>query len=384
MKKLCAKTLYDMAFPIVDYSGDVNKGSGQYHEMYSPNNLKKLFIAPDMVAGLYHIAVGGKRTKVVRIPMELYMACSQMIGYVPIVQILAGDRVCSSIEEIVFMCAADGTPLSMADGDVQSLIKGFSGRGGADGVDSMKRRFVRLRVISVSSMRSSELDIIRVADRNLLCEMGLTTNDIWIHSESDWYRHYGSPAAAKTYPAMDGADGILTRHFKTLISRYEAEELDEKIHGRQRQIAAEKEKLYKSTLEKYKSMYLDSKKLVDMAENCHRKYMGKVDSFRYMKLCSLWDVGGVPSGMADPVPEGMQLKDAYDENIRSMRKAMVEHLLYLFGMCRNVLSAMCKDWEQLVPDWLDDGNMPKSDSGLDDLHSKVTNLLYRLLGERVA
>lgn len=119
------KSIYNIAFNVIDYCGNIAKGNSNYSEYFSPNNIRRLIISPDVVRAEFYISVPNiGLVKQVNIPSSMLQQLEYMEGYVPIVQIIATDRICSSIEEIVFLINSnDGqTRLGPQEYDFASLV----------------------------------------------------------------------------------------------------------------------------------------------------------------------------------------------------------------------------------------------------------------------
>lgn len=216
------KAIYNLAFSVIDYCNDISKGNGHYSEYFSPNNIRRLIISPDEVVSEFYITVpgvGSKKSR--RISSMQLRELSMMPDYQPIVQVLSTDRVCSSIEEIVFLpMSNDGRfPLSPIEYNIASLIKGYTG-GRMDCFDAVKKRFVRLRYITVVNATMNQFQSLERTRKDMVAEHPALTgrvNVTTVHDESDWYHHWGSPAAAKSYPSMDGVGGHLHKFFSEQI-----------------------------------------------------------------------------------------------------------------------------------------------------------------------
>lgn len=223
------KSIYNIAFNVIDYCGNIAKGGSSYSEYFSPNNIRRLIISPDVVRAEFYISVPNVgMMKQVNIPSSMLQQLEYMEGYVPIVQIIATERICSSIEEIVFLINSnDGqTQLGPQEYDFASLVTSYNRRSG-DLLDTIKKRYVRLRYITIANISMNQFMSLK-RDKNMVVgELPpmLGVSEIKkIHDEADWYKRWGNPAAAKTYPTMDAVGGHLHNFFQDYIQKVVAQE----------------------------------------------------------------------------------------------------------------------------------------------------------------
>lgn len=228
------KSIYNIAFNVIDYCGNIAKGNSNYSEYFSPNNIRRLIISPDVVRAEFYISVPNiGLMKQVNIPSSMLQQLEYMEGYVPIVQIIATERICSSIEEIVFLINSnDGqTRLGPQEYDFASLVTSYNRRSG-DLLDTIKKRYVRLRYITIANISMNQFMSLKRDKSTVIGELSPMqgVSEIKkIHDEEDWYKHWGNPAAAKTYPTMDAVGGHLHNFFQDYIKKVVALEKQKSI-----------------------------------------------------------------------------------------------------------------------------------------------------------
>lgn len=253
-------SIYNTASKVVDYYGNASSSSPDgYNEYFSPNNIRRLIISPDVVASEFYISVPnvghGKR---VRISAPMLMMCEQQEGYKPIIQIISGERVCSSIEEIIFLTQSnDGrNSLGYQEYELSSMLRGYN-RKEADLKETVKKRFVRLRYFVIADMsyeRFSHIERQKGVAIAELPEIKQTANITVLHDEPDWYRHWGSVGATSTYPMMDGVGGHLYNWFKKYIENYEARLKNAELDKFKKEKHGADEEAFKTAFEQYKQV----------------------------------------------------------------------------------------------------------------------------------
>ena len=219
------KSMYNQAFGVVDYCKDIEKNRN-YSEYFSPNNIRRLIISPDTVLAQFYISVPNVgKEKAVNIPSGMLNQVEILEDYVPIVQIISTERICSSIEEIVFVTFSNDGRVQLGGKEYafESLIRNFNNKSG-DLLETIKKRYVRLHDIILFKGSFNQFRQLEQANndrKNLISEWkGIKeSSEIkFIHNDADWYTKWGSPAAAKTYPRMDGEGGHLYKHFANYIA----------------------------------------------------------------------------------------------------------------------------------------------------------------------
>lgn len=262
------KYLYNQAFQVIDYCNNVSKNTN-YNEYFSPNNIRRLIISPDAVMSRFYIPVPNvhSKQKIIHLPSNLLPQLESQEDYVPLVQIISTDRVCSSIEEIVFVTFSnDGTVrLGAKEYALESLIHNYNNRSG-DLRETIKKRYVRLHDIIVFRGTFNQYKSIEDSNdkRRLISTWDVikANSDIeMIHDEPGWYKKWGSPAAATTYPTMDGVDGHLYKYFTRYIAEMEQEEEAAGLEAfrRERYGAAEEE--FREEFERFSKLHKMSNKL---------------------------------------------------------------------------------------------------------------------------
>lgn len=220
------KTIYNIAFRCIDYCKDLQKNTGSYNEYFSPNNIRRLIISPDVVAAEFYINVPNIGTgTLVRIPMLQLMQLCQNADYWPMVGVLATDRVCSSVEEVVFLLQDNSYnyQLSPAEYSLVPLAgKNFANKDMETVVAAVKRRFVRLRMFTQINCSWNDFHTVKRDRNTFVGENPVFQNRCQItmvHDEKDWYKNWGSASAAKFYPTMDGVGGHLWTYFKNDLEK---------------------------------------------------------------------------------------------------------------------------------------------------------------------
>lgn len=218
------KSIYSQAFGVVDYCKDIEKNRS-YSEYFSPNNIRRLIISPDTVLAQFYMSVPNVgMQKAVNIPSGMLNQVEELGDYVPIVQIISTERICSSIEEIIFVTFSNDERVQLGSKEYafESLIQNFNNKSG-DLLETIKKRYVRLHdIIRFKGNFRQYRQIEQANDRKKLVSEwdGIKEHSEikLIHDEADWYMKWGSAAAAKTYPRMDGVDGHLYKHFAKYIA----------------------------------------------------------------------------------------------------------------------------------------------------------------------
>lgn len=240
------KYIYNIAFRAIDYCGDVENNRG-YSDYFSPNNIKRLIISPDAVMSEFYISVPNVgKSKIVRLPVQMMSSVEVFEDYTPIIQIISTDRICSSIEEIIFatQSVTGQFTLSSREYDLESMVTSFTNRQG-DLLETIKKRYVRLKDIVVfngtfDQYRSIMSEVQVKADTLISNVDGVKAMSTitTIHDEPNWFEKWGSAAAAKTYPLMDGVDGKLWTYFehykaavREKIKKNEVEDFKKDLYG---------------------------------------------------------------------------------------------------------------------------------------------------------
>lgn len=323
--KITGKYLYNLAFKAVDYCNDVASGSGTYNDHFSPNNIRRLIISPDVVRTEFYISVPGVgQSKTIRLPSAMLSTIESLPDYVPIVQIISSDRICSSIEEIIFLVRSnDGqTELGYNEYDMSSLISNFGRRSG-DLLETVKQRFVRLRDVVVIQGNYNQFTKLERTRDSLVGDLESVKGYAQVskvHDEPDWYTKWGNPAAAKTYPMMDGIGGFLNDYFAKDISRRKEQE-------KQKAVDDYKKERYASIAKEFEDLY---EKFYRISKLCamHQKIVrecGVTVGVEFESYAGSLEFLFAVNGLKDypkvkKAPDGMSLKDAYSSNIEAVKR----------------------------------------------------------------
>lgn len=323
------KYIYNLAFKAIDYCGNIEKGVTAYHEYFSPNNIRRLIISPDAVLAEFYVSVPGVGgSKLVRLPSRMLSEVESLPDYIPIVQVISTSRICSSIEEIIFLVRSnDGqVMLGAKEYDLSSLVNSFQ-RKSKDLLETIRQRYVRLRDLVVISCSFDQFRSIQRGRDDLIGELECIRGcaDVYmIHSEADWYARWGTSGAAKAYPLMDGVGGHLYNYFtRSIEKRRKAEKVKsiEDYKGqRYREAKEEVEKVYEK-LYRIAKMSAKLRKLVQT----HGFTEGISIDIPKISFEPLFDVEGLKDyPKVVNVPAGMNLGEICQENTKACRK-MLHH-----------------------------------------------------------
>lgn len=114
----------------------------------SPNNIRRLIIAPDGVwlqynlGGVMKYDIGVKEYK-----LRLVGGAKGASHWRPLIYLLTRPRVAVGLEEIVFLRGRDGREVPMCERDLGYLVLGFKDWRGRSESDLIRARFGRLRGI---------------------------------------------------------------------------------------------------------------------------------------------------------------------------------------------------------------------------------------------
>lgn len=318
------KYIYNLAFKAIDYCGNIEKGVTVYNEYFSPNNIRRLIISPDAVLAEFYVSVPGVgASKMVRLPSRMLSEVENLPDYMPIVQVISTSRICSSIEEIIFLVRSnDGqVTLGAKEYDLSSLVNSFQ-RKSKDLPETIRQRYVRLRDLVVISCSFDQFRSIQRGRDDLIGELACIRGcaDVYmIHSEADWYARWGTSGAAKAYPLMDGVGGHLYNYFEKDIERRREAERKKGIEDYKRERYSEARMEFE---ENYEKLY----RIVRMSSR-FRKMVQKYGLTEGVSLDvpkvdfeALYEVDGLekyPKTLK--FPEGISLGDAYRENTKACR-----------------------------------------------------------------
>ena len=339
------KYIYNLAFKAIDYCGNIEKGVTAYNEYFSPNNIRRLIISPDAVLAEFYVSVPGiGASKLVRLPSRMLSEVENLPDYMPIVQVISTSRICSSIEEIIFLVRSnDGqVTLGAKEYDLSSLVNSFQ-RKSKDLPETIRQRYVRLRDLVVISCSFDQFRSIQRGRDDLIGELACIRGcaDVYmIHSEADWYARWGTSGAAKAYPRMDGVGGHLYNYFARSIEKRRKAEKVKSIEDYKNQRYREAKEEFEKVYEKLYCIAKMSAKLRELAQTYGFTEGISIDipKISFEPLFDVEELKDYPKVVN--VPAGMNLGEIYRENTKVCQKMLhyavvraserlIESLVYL-------------------------------------------------------
>jgi len=340
------KYIYNMAFGVVDYCKDIEKNRS-YNEYFSPNNIRRLIISPDTIQSVFYIGVPNVgMKKIINIPAGMLNQVENLEDYIPIVQIISTERICSSIEEIVFVTYSNDGRVCLGGKEYafESLIRNFNNKSG-DLLDTIKKRYVRLRdIILFRGSFNQYKQLEQANDRKKLIAdwdgIAKCSEIRYIHTEPDWYTSWGSPAAAKTYPMMDGVNGHLYNHFLKYIGYLKRQDEASALE-------AFKKERYGSLAEEFKKEFDKFSKLLKVSAKLQKyiKTYGFVDDLQLV-----WKAYALPQlykcDLLGDYPKQIDMQggnegDLYRKNKEIVHTSMSELIHNMSVNYINMLKTMC-------------------------------------------
>lgn len=206
------------------------------HPDFSPNNIKRLVISPDMVLVYYHVST--EHNPIVRqVPLDIasVQKAQQMEDYVPALTTLVKPYVCSAIQEIIFIKVSSKVPnftLIHSDMDLSILQKNYNGSG-----DALKSRYKRLGAIGIFNGSIEEFISIdnTIRKENKKVHLYLKYPSISNKSKvtivnEEWYKHIIGGMSSTNYD-MDKKDGRLNLYSykirESILKKLENKEFEE-------------------------------------------------------------------------------------------------------------------------------------------------------------
>lgn len=320
--------LYNQVLPLIDYCGDIRRGNGNYSHRFSPNNIRRLILSPDGAMVFYHINTGAGLMKNVGFNPNFVYSCCIQPDHVPMLHVLSADRVCASIEEIVF-CQRGMNNGTLGDNEFEltGLIKGYKG-GSSDLKQVIMQRFKRLHAFIISpddvkTFLGNTQDCNSSFKTLTSSEYVRGTCQVLLFNEQDWYKHYGSSAK---YYDLDRQGSPLNNHFNKVMETIEknkkAESLNNYKKERTKGISEEFDKEYKKAMNmlkalgKFLSMYKASEGCVfDVKIPIVKQvYLHPVDGYTFKTPI-----------LTEPKDANMSEADVYKYNITKLK-----------GFCNNL------------------------------------------------
>lgn len=270
MSSLNGNYIFNKIFRLLDYNGEIAKSENvvgyHYTDKFSPNNIKRLIISPDMVIMNYHTALpnGKKQESVVLNPVEVSQA-ERLPDYKPMMNILSTKRICGSIEEIIFLTRSRNSNITLINKelDLENLVKGYGSRTN-DIRGTISNRYKRLYALTIVNMNIDEfMFYMRQSGSNyeFISDLPFMANATkqYFHKD-DWYESWGS--AGQTYP-LDMVGGVLHKHFSEIKARKKEQLKKEMINNY-------KSQANKSLVEEVKALYLRYQKMMKAYQRLYR------------------------------------------------------------------------------------------------------------------
>lgn len=202
---------------------------------WSPNNIRRLVVSPDGFLVQYHTnSADTKNRKLIDIVLfrdrSKLEKCFSSSGYKPMVTTLVGSRICSSVEEIVYLTkqGESGLVLPRSEADVNKLVTGYKSSLG-DIYTVLGSRFVRLKSLITLNLTLQEFyktyggnlkeNMTQLSDIEAIGKSSKTIKEIWWKSTYLRGTHYT--------PDVEG--GVLDRHFSAILESKEKELRDAKL-----------------------------------------------------------------------------------------------------------------------------------------------------------
>ena len=334
-KQISGDMFYKKAFPLVDYCGDIERGSGGYHADFSPNNIKRLIYSPSEIFIEYYVSAKGKKSNYMRLDAGLYNRVSEMEDYIPILNILSGKNICASIEEIVLIKYADnGAELSYKECNIEGLIRSYKGSGNP--MERIKSRYVRLHDFCIVNQPCSVKQLLSIKTEFISDIEQLDKEVTYVHQD-DWYKHFGTHSVYK----FDEKGSSLRNYFEKIREIKERS----KVEGKKKEL---KNSRLKKEIEEQKN-YLDM--YVPMYKNqCKIKNILLKAPSNLLKVTEL-PLIQVTLNQVDDLKETKTYKvqksdksdaEAIKENIEMLKKACVEIYDNILGLLLNNLSNVGK------------------------------------------
>lgn len=205
------KSIQEQVMVLFDYCGNIDK---KHYGNYSPNNIRRLIISPDGVIVEYHLPnlvpkTNGKSYRCVDFNYMQLQQEQMQRGYKPIIS-LALKRVCSSIEEIIFLtqsCQYQAANFANIEARMIDI-----------------RSFVRLHYITMVNMPINQFmqGYTSIAHARFLSDV--PDMQKYIISKrtviDKWYLDWGSSKSKSTYPVEMRS---LAGYFIKVKQQYEVE-----------------------------------------------------------------------------------------------------------------------------------------------------------------
>ncbi|MNL91129.1 hypothetical protein D3C81_08580 [compost metagenome] len=216
---------------------EINKGmpisekSGNVLRDWTPNNVRRLVIGSDFIIVQYFVVVGKFKKLIEVVNTSKYNNYTQVnkinpseykkSGIKAILSVLVEDRVCSSVEEIVF--CTSGYEHSILQYDSNIAILGNE--------NTIKTRFPRLRSISWinTTVKEAHSCLVSLGDdlvKNRLKDKGYTVKELLTGNEDNWWK--SMPLRGQWYE-LDKENSRLYTFMLNLKTEHEEMERKDKL-----------------------------------------------------------------------------------------------------------------------------------------------------------
>lgn len=250
---------------------NLDNSSNNFVTGWSPNNLRRIFISPDGVILQYFTTSGAKVNRLVQPVLfkddRKCMECFYDEKYKPIVSMLVGKRICSSLEEIIYLTASvHGRQLPERELMLQELVERSKVQSNeAELLKNISDRFVRLRALIFLNITMKELTSLQQFSSNIKNGAFMFADDEYFRGtavkiydlhKNDWWKH---TRLRPQYYSLDAEGTSLTSYFEKVREIKSSEEKENKLSSIKEKAAEEKlnkyENLVKSVEMKCKEMF---------------------------------------------------------------------------------------------------------------------------------
>ena len=248
----------------------LDNSSNNFVEGWSPNNLRRIFISPDGVILQYFTTSGAKINRLVQPVLfkddRRCMECFYDEKYKPIVSMLVGKRICSSLEEIIYLTAsAHGRQLPERELRLQELVERSKVQSNEEELlKNISDRFVRLRALIFLNITMQELTSLQQFSSNIKNGAFMFADDEYFRGtavkiydlhKNDWWKH---TRLRPQYYGLDAEGTSLTSYFERVREIKSSEEKENKLSNIKEKAAEDKLNKYENLV---KSVEMKSKEI---------------------------------------------------------------------------------------------------------------------------
>lgn len=265
---------------------------------WSPNNIRRLIISPDGVIVQYHTTKDMKINNIITskaFEPKKVIKCFSSKNYIPMLQALKSDRICSAIEEIILIKYSTQNEIQRNLPEAEYNLASL-GIGNVSGIEGLRRRYARLYSISIinefniarfatlsEEMKSKTYIISEILEErfNLYVSKVFVNSENWSTSKPN-LQPLG--VDGKGYIA-DKSDGSLGVYFSKLINdikEAQKTEIIRKFENRR----AKKEEL---ASEKELKTIVNALKLIETSMRAYRSFsdVAKIERIKSNLVCNL-------------------------------------------------------------------------------------------------